>query len=79
MKTVSLEQITAGVVQMLGDEYDCQQMQEIKMVLFMVLSGYCITEEESELSTERDMNQELLKGLEIDMKLRGCAAVQMKA
>lgn len=72
MKTVSVEQVIANVLQMMGEGYDRQLLQDIKMVLCMALSSYTITEEEYELSTEMDMNQELLKAMAIDMKLRGC-------
>ena len=72
MKDVSLEQVITRIMEMMGDDYEVKQLQDIKMILYMVLSGYCIMEADTELSTDRDMNQELLKAMKIDMQLRGC-------
>lgn len=72
MKTVSVEQVIAGVMELIGEDYSHRQMQDIKMILYMVLARYDIVEAERELSTERDINQELLKAMKTDMQLRGC-------
>lgn len=72
MRQAGAEKVIGEILEMLYEDFRSAQLQTIKMVLYMVLSGYKLMEEETALSTEMDINPKLLKGLEIDMQLRGC-------
>lgn len=79
MRQTGAEKVAREILELLYKDFENRQLQIIKMVLYMVLSGYQIMEEETELSTELDVNPKLLKGLELDMQLRGCTDTSINA
>lgn len=72
MKQAGAEKVAGEILELLYKDFENSHLQNIKMVLYMVLSGYQILEEETALSTELDVNPKLLNGLKLDMQLRGC-------
>lgn len=70
---INMDQVVSSVMQGMMEIIEEQErLNQVKMILYMSLSGLQIYREETALSTEMDMTAEYLKQYLLNMRLNGC-------